>query len=78
MQQVLPADGTGGRPNAATTSAGDVIQARDLSLVFETADGPVHALQDIELHALCQGRLPCRCIHKRRRKDIRRGAADLH
>ncbi|MGP9805721.1 ABC transporter ATP-binding protein [Paracoccus sp. NSM] len=35
--------------NAAATSAAPVIEARGVSLTFQTADGPVHALKDVDL-----------------------------
>ena len=36
-------------PPAAATRADTIIEARDLSLTFQTADGPVHALSAINL-----------------------------
>lgn len=35
--------------NADPTHAAPVIEAKDLSLVFQTNDGPVHALSDVDL-----------------------------
>ena len=41
--------GQGAEPSAQMAGAGGVIDVRGLSLVFQTADGPVHALQDIDV-----------------------------
>ncbi|HUG62193.1 MAG TPA: ABC transporter ATP-binding protein [Methylomirabilota bacterium] len=41
---------TGAQGTARTSAAAAVIDIRDLSLVFDAKDGPVHALADIDLH----------------------------
>jgi NitT/TauT family transport system ATP-binding protein len=51
---VNSASETSARPGGATSVAAEgqgkpVIEVRDLSLTFQTADGPVHALSDIDL-----------------------------
>ena len=35
--------------DSLTTAPSPVIEAKDLNLVFETNDGPVHALKDVNL-----------------------------
>jgi NitT/TauT family transport system ATP-binding protein len=39
----------GGRMKDTSTQANPVIEARGLNLVFQTSDGPVHALKDVDL-----------------------------
>ncbi|MHA3980053.1 ABC transporter ATP-binding protein [Halovulum sp. GXIMD14794] len=40
---------TAPQPETSPVTAAPVIQARDLSLTFQTGDGPVHALKDVSL-----------------------------
>ncbi|EFO33757.1 aliphatic sulfonates import ATP-binding protein SsuB [Roseibium sp. TrichSKD4] len=44
MERLLPRDGDGG-----TKMTNNVVEAKNLSLTFQTNDGPVHALSEIDL-----------------------------
>jgi NitT/TauT family transport system ATP-binding protein len=46
MQREVAVDGTAGQPE---TAAKAVIEVEDLSLTFQTADGPVYALSEVSL-----------------------------